>query len=158
MNKYLEDCQKKADSERITMQNDFLGQINTILANSQRRSEEQEERRAESDRKWRKALQRSNERQQILEEQHRQQRLGKALEDQQRKTQEDRARSIDGLEREIKYLERRQQQRWKELVHENTWESYEKDQEACELDTKLQNARDRIESLSEEAKPKQDVS
>ncbi len=78
----------------------------------------------------------------------------KALEDQQRKTQEDRARSIDGLEREIKYLERRQQQRWKELVHANTWDSYEKDQEACELDTKLQNARGRIESLSEGAKLK----
>ncbi len=97
-----------------------LGQINQILANSQKRLDLQDERRVERDTKWREALQKSNERQHNMEEQHRQQRLGKALEDQQRKTQEERARSIDGL----KTLEQKQQKRWKELVHANTWDSY----------------------------------
>jgi hypothetical protein len=39
-------------------------------------------------------------------------------------------------------------------VHANTWDSYEKDKEACEIDTRLQHARERVENLSELSQPK----
>jgi hypothetical protein len=36
------------------------------------------------------------------------------------------------------------------LVHANTWDSYEKDKEALQVDTKLQETRDLIQSLFDE--------
>jgi hypothetical protein len=150
LNKYLADAHQRDESDRKTMQKEFLGQINTILVNSQARSDLQEARRVESDMKWREALQKSNERQQNLEKKNEDNRLVQAFKAQQRNAKADREGSISSLKREINYLERKQRRRWKELVHENTWSTYEKDQEATDIDTRLQATRDKIESIIKE--------
>jgi hypothetical protein len=49
------------------MQDNFLGQINRIISNSHRRADLQEERRAESDKKWRETLALSKARQDEIE-------------------------------------------------------------------------------------------
>jgi hypothetical protein len=69
---------------------------------------------------------------------------------QQRQGDEGRARSIEKLTKEVSILEQQQQKRWKELVHANTWDSYEKDEEAFQIDTKLQQTRDKIQNLFDE--------
>ena len=105
------------------MQDNFLGQINRIISNSHMRADLQEEKRAESERQ------------------------AQAMRAQQRAGDESRARNIERLTKEVSILERRQQKRWEELVHANTWDSYEKDKEALLIDTKLQETRDLIQSL-----------
>ena len=67
---------------------------------------------------------------------------------QQRNAKADRESSISSLKKEIKELERKQRRRWNELVHANTWSHYEKDQEATDIDTRLQATRDKIESIN----------
>jgi hypothetical protein len=76
-----------------------------------------------------------------MERRHNRERQAQALRAQQRTGDEGRARNIERLTKEVSILERRQQKRWEELVHANTWDSYEKDKEALQIDTKLQETR-----------------
>ncbi len=150
MTKFLADSSEQVETQMATMQNNFLSQINTILANSQKRADLQEERRAESDRKWRESLALIKARQDNMDRRHKRERQAQALRAQQKKGDEGRARSIEKLMKEMFILEQKQQKRWEELLHANTWDSYEKDEEALRIDTKLQKTRDLIQSRFDE--------
>jgi hypothetical protein len=82
-----------------------------------------------------------------MQRRHKRERQAQAMRAQQRAGDESRARNIERLTKEVFILERRQQKRWEELVHANTWDSYEKDKEALLIDTKLQETRDLIQGL-----------
>ncbi len=150
MTTFLHDSKQQAETQMDKMQDNFLGQINRIIANSHMRVDLQEEKRAESDRKWRESLALSKARQDEMEKRHKRERQAQAMRAQQREGDEGRARSIERLTKEVSILEQRQQKRWEELVYANTWDSYEKDKEALQIDTKLQETRDLIQSLFDE--------
>ncbi len=90
------------------MQDNFLGQINRIISNSHMSADLQEEKRAESDRKWRESLALSEARQDEMERRHKRERQAQAMRAQQREGGEGRARSIERLTKEVSILEQRQ--------------------------------------------------
>jgi hypothetical protein len=153
MTKFLNESKQQAETQMDKMQDNFLGQINRIISNSHRRADLEEERRAESDKKWRETLALSKARQDEMERRHKRERQAQAVRAQQRAGDESRARNIERLTKEVSILERRQQKRWEELVHANKWDSYEKDKEALHIDTKLQETRDLIQDLFDEMPP-----
>jgi len=143
MSKFLAESRELVETEMTTMQNNFLNQINTVLANSQMRSDLQEERRAESDKKWREALSESKARQEEMARRHKQERQAQALRAQQRQGDEGKARSIENLTKEISMLEQRKQRREEfEFLRQKDFEGITDPEERREIEQGHQQERE----------------